>query len=53
MTEVFTWFYTMITNIISWLFSMLIVEGVSVGALIVTVGISALVISNLMLVAKR
>lgn len=53
MQEVFNWLYTLMTNIITWLFSMMIVEGVSIGALIVTVSISALVISNLMLIAKK
>lgn len=53
MQEVFNWFYTFITNQISWLFNMMIVEGVSIGALIVTFSVSALVISNLMLIAKK
>lgn len=53
MNTVFTWFYTFIANAINWMFNMMIVEGVSIGALLVVLVISSLVISNLVLVAKR
>lgn len=53
MQECFNWFYQFIANHIAWLFNMQIVPNVSLGALIVILGISCLVISNLMLIAKR
>ena len=53
MQECFNWFYQFIANHISWLFSMMIVPNVSIGALLVILGISCLVISNLILIAKR
>lgn len=53
MQECFNWFYTFLTNHVSWLFNMMIVPNVSIGALMVVVGVSMLVISNLMLIAKR
>ena len=53
MQEALNWFYTFIANQVSWLFSMNIVQGVTIGALWVVLGVSALVIANLMLIAKR
>lgn len=53
MQDVFNWFYTFFANQVSWLFSMQIVPNVSIGAFIVVLAISGLVISNLMLIAKR
>lgn len=53
MQQVFNWFYTFISNHVSWLFSIQVVPNVTVGVLIVVVAISSLVISNLMLIAKR
>lgn len=53
MQDAFNWFYTFLSNQVIWLFTLKIVPGVSFGALIVVLGISGLVISNLMLIAKR
>ena len=53
MQAVFNWFYQMFSNVISWLFQMQIVPNVTIGSFIVVLGISALVISNLMLRARR
>lgn len=49
----FNWFYTFISNQIAWLFSLMVVPNVSLGALIVVFGVSSLAVSNLMLIAKR
>lgn len=53
MQEAINWFITFFANHISWLFSMQIVPNVTIGAFIVVLAISGLVISNLMLIAKR
>lgn len=53
MQECFDWFYLFISNQIRWLFNMQIVQGVSIGAFIVVLGVSGLVVSNLLLIAKR
>lgn len=53
MQAVFNWFYQMLNNVISWLFQMQIVPNVTIGSFMVVLGISALVISNLVIIARR
>lgn len=53
MQEAISWFITFFANHVSWLFSMQIVPNVTIGAFIVVLAVSGLVISNLMLIAKR
>lgn len=53
MQEVFNWFYQMFGNTVNWLFSMQIVENVTIGSFIVVLGVSSLVIANLVLIARR
>lgn len=53
MQAVFNWFYQMFSNVIAWLFQMQIVPNVTIGSFIVVLGISALVISNLLIIARR
>lgn len=53
MQAVFNWFYQMFSNVIRWLFQMQIVPNVTIGSFMVVLGISALVISNLLIIARR
>lgn len=47
------WIYSLINNIINWLLSMNIVQGVSIGALMIALFVSGIVISNLIIIARR
>lgn len=52
MQEVFNWFYIMTANIFDWLFSMQIVENVSIGMFMILAIMSSLVAANLIRKAK-
>lgn len=53
MQSVLNWFYQMFSNTVSWLFQMQIVPDVTIGSFIVVLGVSSLVIANLVIIARR
>lgn len=52
-TAVLSWFYSFFGAFFSALMGMSIAEGVSVGSLMIVMSIFLLVVSNLILIAKR
>ena len=53
MQECLDWFYAFWGNLINWLFTINITQTVSLGSFILVLFVAGLVISNLMLIAKR
>lgn len=53
MQECLDWFYLFWQNLINWFFTIYIVNGVSLGAFVLVLFVASLVISNLILIAKR
>lgn len=47
MQEVFNWFYTMIANVVNWLFAIEIVPNISVGMFMILAIISGIAAANL------
>lgn len=52
-TVILTWFYNFFGAFVNALMGMMIAEGVSVGSVMIVMGIFLLVVSNLILIAKR
>lgn len=52
MQNVFNWFYTMTSNIVNWLFSMQIVNGVSVGMFMILAIMSGIAANAIVIKAK-
>ena len=53
MQECLDWFYIFWGNLINWLFTIYITKTVSLGSFILVLFVAELVISNLMIIAKR
>ena len=52
MQEVFNWFYTMIGNVVGWLFNMQVVPNVSVGMFMILAIMSGIVANAIVIKAK-
>lgn len=53
MQECLDWFYLFFQNLINWFFTINITATVSLGAFVLVLFVASLVISNIMLIAKR